>query len=119
MEISYVSRAFDSLAHETRLAIVRMLVPAGAEGLKAGTISDRLSLRPSAVSFHLNRLRQAGLVRRRRSGRELHYAADYERLSDLLAFLVDDCCAAAPEGCMPGCPSFSMRPPKVPKREGR
>lgn len=109
MEITDVSQALESLAHETRLAVVRLLIPAGAAGLRAGTISERLSLRPNAVSFHLNRLRQAGLVRRRRAGRELHYAVDYERLSGLVSFLIDDCCAAAPEGCMTGCPTLPAR----------
>lgn len=106
MEIIHASKAFEALAHETRLAVVRMLIPAGEQGLKAGTISDRLCLPPNTVSFHLGRLLNAGLVRYRRNGRELHYAVDYERLGGLVKFLIDDCCAAAPEGCMSACPTI-------------
>jgi DNA-binding transcriptional ArsR family regulator len=97
--------AFEALAHETRLAVLRLLIPAGPDGLAAGEISERIGLPPSALSFHLARLVQANLVTARRAGRQIYYAARYERLTALLRFLVEDCCASAPSGCLPGCPS--------------
>lgn len=97
--------AFEALAHETRLAVLRLLIPAGPDGLAAGEISERIGLPPSALSFHLARLVQANLVTARRAGRQIYYAARYERLTALLRFLVEDCCAGAPSGCLPGCPS--------------
>lgn len=97
--------AFEALAHETRLAMLRLLIPVGPEGLAAGEISARVGLPPSALSFHLARLVQADLVTARRAGRQIFYAAHYERLTALLRFLIEDCCASAPCGCLPGCPS--------------
>jgi DNA-binding transcriptional ArsR family regulator len=82
--------AFEALAHETRLAVLRLLIPAGPDGLAAGEISERIGLPPSALSFHLARL---------------VHAARYERLTALLRFLAEDCCARAPSGCVQGCPS--------------
>jgi len=103
--------AFEALGHETRLAIFRLLIPAGPEGLAAGVISDRLGLAPNALSFHLARLVQAGLVDSRRAGRQIFYAVAYKRLDALLRFLVEDCCVYAPEGCLPGCPGLPAERP--------
>ena len=100
------TKAFEALAHDSRLAVVRMLIPAGPEGLPAGFIGDRIGLLPNALSFHLGRLTNSGLLRMRRSGRNQYYAVDYQRLSALVGFLVEDCCANAPEGCMPDCPGM-------------
>lgn len=101
------TRAFEALAHDTRLAIVRLLIPIGVQGLTAGAIGERLGLRPNALSFHLGRLTGAGLLSMRRSGRNQFYAVDYAALAGLVAFLADDCCAAAPEGCLPSCAGLS------------
>jgi ArsR family transcriptional regulator len=97
--------AFEALAHETRLAMLRLLIPVGPEGLAAGEISERVGLPPNVLSFHLARLVQADLITARRVGRQIFYAAHYERLTALLRFLIEDCCASAPGGCLPGCPS--------------
>lgn len=99
-ELDHV-KAFEALAHETRLAVFRLLIPAGREGLPAGAIGERLGLPANSLSFHLGRLVNAGLIRNRRQGRHVYYAVEYVRLSALVGFLVDDCCAAVPEGCIP------------------
>lgn len=101
-------KAFDALAHETRLAVFRLLVPEGRDGLPAGAIGERLRLAPNSLSFHLNRLTQAGLLTSRRRGRQLFYAVHYETLSAIVQFLAADCCAGAPEGCLAGCPSLPL-----------
>ncbi len=97
--------AFEALGHDTRLAVFRLLIPAGPDGLAAGEISERIGMPPNALSFHLSRLVQADLVTSRRAGRQIFYAVEYERLSGLLSFLLNDCCADAPSGCLPGCPT--------------
>ena len=97
--------AFEALGHDTRLSVFRLLIPAGPNGLAAGEISERIGMPPNALSFHLSRLVQADLVTSRRAGRQIFYAVEYERLSALLSFLVEDCCANAPAGCLPGCPT--------------
>lgn len=102
--------AFEAMAHATRLAVFRLLIPAGPDGLAAGEISERVGLPPNALSFHLARLVQADLVTARRAGRQIFYAAHYERLTALLQFLIEDCCASAPCGCLPGCLGTLLEP---------
>lgn len=109
------TKAFEALAHDARLAVIRLLIPAGPDGLPAGIIGDRIGFLPNALSFHLGRLTNAGLLCMRRVGRNQYYAVDYQRLTSLVAFLVEDCCANAPDGCMPGCPQM----PKAASRRHR
>jgi len=91
-----------ALAHETRLDIYRLLVEAGAPGVPAGMIADRIGLAGPTLSFHLNHLRHAGLIACRREGRSLIYSADYERMNGLVAYLTDNCCQGDPAACAPG-----------------
>ena len=93
-----------ALGHEARLAVFRLLIPQGQRGLPAGEIGQRLGIPPNGLSFHLTRLEHAHLITSCREGRRIFYAANYERAADLIAFLTDDCCANAPEGCFPDCP---------------
>jgi DNA-binding transcriptional ArsR family regulator len=101
MESSAAIASLSALAHEGRLAVFRMLVQAGAPGLPAGEIARRLEVLPNTLSPNLNILSHAGLVRSRREGRSIIYTADYETMRRLLAFLMEDCCAGAPEICAP------------------
>ncbi len=93
--------ALSALAHEGRLAIFRMLVRAGAPGMAAGEIARATGALPNTLSSNLNILSGAGLVTSRRDGRSIIYAAAYEAMRELLAFLVEDCCAGKPEICAP------------------
>ena len=90
-----------ALSQETRLRIDRLLVVAGEEGLAAGAIAERLGTAASTLSFHLKELDQAGLVRSRRESRSILYSAEYDALSELIRFLMEDCCAGRPEVCEP------------------
>ena len=90
-----------ALAHEGRLAIFRLLVNAGPGGIAAGDIARRLDTAPNTLSAQLLVLSNAGLVRARRQGRSIIYAADFERMSELLQFLTRDCCGGRPEICAP------------------
>lgn len=85
--------ALDALAHEHRLALFRLLVKRGPAGLAAGAIAGRLGVAPSSLTFHLQALLRAGLVARRRAGRQLIYSADFAAVEALVAFLTDNCCA--------------------------
>lgn len=93
--------ALGALAHEHRLTIYRWLVEQGPDGLSAGTIAERLGVPPSSLTFHLQHLHRAGLIGQRRIGRQLIYAADFERMRVLVGFLTENCCAAAPTTCVP------------------
>ncbi|WP_096788047.1 helix-turn-helix transcriptional regulator [Rhodobacter sp. CZR27] len=93
--------AFAGLSQETRLRIVRLLVRAGPAGLAAGAIGEAIGASSSRLSFHLAHLEQAHLVTSRREGRFVIYAAAYPVLSDLVAFLMRDCCDGRSEICAP------------------
>lgn len=93
--------AFSALAQETRLAVVRLLVQAGPEGLAAGAIGEAVGASASVASFHLAHLERAGLIRSRREARSIIYSAAYDGLSGLVGFLMQDCCAGRPEVCAP------------------
>jgi len=88
-----------ALAHLDRLAAFRLLVKAGPEGVPSGEIASRLGIAPTRMSFHLSNLERSGLVTARRSGRQVHYAVNFEDMRELLVFLTEDCCANAPEIC--------------------
>ena len=101
MENTSAVAALSALAHEGRLTVFRMLVRAGAEGMAAGDIARAIGAPPNTLSANLNLLSHAGLVRSRREGRSIIYTADYGRMAELLAFLVEDCCNGAPQICTP------------------
>jgi ArsR family transcriptional regulator, arsenate/arsenite/antimonite-responsive transcriptional repressor len=93
--------ALSALAQDNRLDVFRLLVQAGPGGMPAGAVATALGLAPNTLTFHFDRLRQAGLVTVRRDGRSMIYAARYETMNALLAFLTDNCCGGAPEQCAP------------------
>jgi ArsR family transcriptional regulator len=94
--------ALGALAHEHRLAIYRMLVERGPEGLGAGVIAQRLGLLPSSLTFHLQHLQRAGLIAPHRMGRQMIYAADFTHMNALVGFLTENCCGGSERACMPG-----------------
>lgn len=93
--------ALAALAQDNRLDIFRLLVEAGPEGLSAGTVSEKLDLAPNTLTFHFDRLREAGLVTVRREGRSMIYAAQFGTMNALLAYLTENCCQGAQESCAP------------------
>lgn len=96
MQAEAVIRALGALAQEHRLAAFRLLVEAGAKGVPAGVLADRLGVPPSSMSFHLAQLANAGLVGQRRESRSIIYSADYGAMSALMGYLTDNCCGGAP-----------------------
>jgi ArsR family transcriptional regulator len=84
-----------SLAQGTRLSIYRLLVKRGPEGLAAGAIAEALDVPGSSLSFHLYHLMRAGLITQKRRSRELIYAAHFDRMNALVAFLTENCCGGA------------------------
>ena len=90
-----------ALAQETRLAIFRLLVEAGRDGLAAGVIAERLGIPPSSLSFHLAELSRAGLIAQRRESRSLIYSADFRAMSALVGYLTENCCGGNSAACAP------------------
>src|SRR5262245_45967312 len=91
--------ALTALAQENRLDVFRLLVQAGPEGMPAGGVAAALKLAPNTLTFHFDRLRDAGLVTVRREGRSMIYAARFEVMNELLGFLTENCCQGATEAC--------------------
>lgn len=92
METDGAVLALEALAQNSRLAIFRLLVEAGPQGLAAGGIAERMDLPAPTLSFHLSQLKNAGLLACRRDGRSLIYSADFEAMDALVGFLTDNCC---------------------------
>ena len=115
METTDAVAALAALAQEHRLAVFRLLVQAGPEGLPAGQVADALELAPNTLTFHFDRLRSAGLVTVRRDGRSMIYAARFENMNALLGFLTENCCQGAAEKCAPAiCKPSKSKRTKVP-----
>lgn len=99
MENKEAVSALTSLAQESRLNVFRLLAERGPEGIAAGEIAEYLEILPATLSFHLNHLRNAGLIDSRRESRSLIYALRPEAIRELLGFLANDCCQGHPELC--------------------
>lgn len=99
MHIKSVVTALNALAQESRLAVYRLLVEAGPEGLPATAIADAIGIPPSSLSFHLKELTHANMVTQTRAGRSLIYAADFRTMNGLLHFLTENCCGG--NACSP------------------
>jgi ArsR family transcriptional regulator len=102
MEKKAAIGALGALAQETRLDLFRLLVTVGPQGLPAGVIADRLGVLPASLSFHLAQLVHAGLITQRRLGRQLIYSAEYGAMTELLAYLTENCCGQG-ASCVPLC----------------
>ena len=94
MEMSDAVAVLDALAQESRLGIYRYLIARGPRGAAAGEVAGELQLHAATLSFHLSALRKAGLVLSRRESRSIIYSADFERMTQLIGYLTENCCNA-------------------------
>lgn len=112
MDRQQVLDALSALANDTRLDLVRILVPAGPEGLPAGEIARRMGISASRLSFHLAALEQAGVVASRRASRHVIYRAETRTLGRTIAYLLNDCCCDSPD--VRACCDGAVRVPTAP-----
>lgn len=98
-----------ALAQESRLAVFRLLVQKGTDGLSAGDIAERLKLAPATLSFHLKELSNAGLLTSRQEGRFIYYASDFPAMNELVGYLTENCCGG--QSC-----EVVRAPPKISKK---
>lgn len=96
------AQGFAACGSEPRLAVLRLLVRAGAGGLTVGEVQERSGLPASTLAHHLGFLAAGGLVEQERRGRTVINRAAYGRLEALAAFLLEECCVDA-------CPSLPAR----------
>ncbi len=92
MQTDTTARALAALGHETRLALFRLLIKAGEDGLRVGDLSEHLGMPPSTLAHHLKALVDAGLVIQERRGREVINRADYDAMRRMIGFLTAECC---------------------------
>jgi len=92
MEDKIVIKALAALAQPNRLQIFRSLVVTGPDGLTPALLADSLGIPANTLSFHLKELMNADLISQERSGRNLIYRAQYDRMNAVLAYLTQNCC---------------------------
>ncbi len=95
MEDKFVITALAALAQPHRLQIFRALVVQGDTGLTPALLAQALGIAANALSFHLKELMHADLISQERSGRNLIYRAQYDRMNAVLAYLTQNCCQGA------------------------
>ncbi len=103
METKHALTALMAVAQESRLAVFRLLVRTGPDGMAASKIADNLGIAPSSLSFHLKELAHANLVAQRQEGRFVIYSANFHTMNALIAFMTENCCAGNP--CGPALPT--------------
>jgi ArsR family transcriptional regulator len=113
MKKHHALTALAALAQDNRLDVFRLLVEAGREGMPAGRVASALKLAPNTLTFHFDRLRDAGLVTVRREGRSMIYAARYDTMNALLRYLTENCCQGHADQCVP---AGGMKPTPTPVR---
>lgn len=101
MDMNSSLLAFEALSQSTRLAVFRLLVKSGQEGMLAGEIASALDVLQNTMSANLAVLLRSGLIRNERQGRTIRYFADMSTMCALLVFLMEDCCGGRPEICQP------------------
>lgn len=103
MNTPEVIAALAALAQESRLAVFRLLIQAGPEGLAASKIGECLGLAPSSLSFHLKELTHARLASSRQDGRFVIYKAEIATMNELVGFLTENCCGGVPCAAIESC----------------
>ncbi|MCR4303385.1 MAG: metalloregulator ArsR/SmtB family transcription factor [Gallionella sp.] len=101
MKPAQVVKALAALAQPTRLAIYRLLVERGPDGMAAGQVAGKLKTSPATLSFHFKTLSHAGLIDSRQEGRFIYYVANFTVMNGMLAYLTENCCGGNPEVCKP------------------
>lgn len=101
MKPAQVVKALAALAQPTRLAIFRLLVACGPEGMAAGQVADKLKVSPPTMSFHFKILSHAGLIESRQDGRFVYYTANFAVMNGMVAYLTENCCGGNPDVCKP------------------
>lgn len=97
MKDTQAAQAFAALGNEHRVAVLRLLVRAGLNGLNVTSLRDQLDLPATTLGHHLKTLVEAGLVEQEKIGRELISRPAYGKILGLSEFLLKDCCRDAPE----------------------
>jgi ArsR family transcriptional regulator len=99
MKSAQMVKALSALAQSTRLAVFRLLVERGPNGMAAGQVAEKLKVSPATLSFHFKTLSHAGLIESRQDGRFIYYAANFAVMNGIVAYLTENCCGGNQAGC--------------------
>lgn len=96
MDIDQASTGFAAVGSGPRLQVLTLLVRAGSNGLSTSEIGDRLNIPASTLTHHLKHLSEGDVIKQVKHGRSMISVANYNHLSALAAFLLEECCIDAP-----------------------
>jgi ArsR family transcriptional regulator, arsenate/arsenite/antimonite-responsive transcriptional repressor len=99
MKPAQVVKALAALAQPTRLAIFRLLVVQGTDGMAAGQVAEKLKVSPATLSFHFKTLSHAGLIESRQDGRFIYYTANFTAMNGMVDYLTENCCGGNTDAC--------------------
>jgi DNA-binding transcriptional ArsR family regulator len=116
MDTKSALKALTGLSQGSRLAIFRLLVEQGPEGIASGEIAERVGLPQPTTSFHLKELVNAGLAQARSESRFMYYTANYDAMNGLVSYLTENCCR---QGGSCGTDTAAACVPKVRSPAGR
>ena len=92
MKHQTAAKCMAELGHPKRLAIYKLLVKTGPQGLTVGKIAQKLKIPGSTLSHHLRRLASVGLIEQNQEKQTIHCRAVYKQLKALIVFLTEECC---------------------------
>ncbi|MEP4198921.1 MAG: metalloregulator ArsR/SmtB family transcription factor [Aliishimia sp.] len=116
LSLAQAASTFAALGSEQRLAVLRILVRAGSDGLSIGELGQRSGVTGSTLTHHMKILTQATLVKQQKQGRSIICAAvAYDELHDLAGFLLRECCADCPDGHHPNGQHPNLQRPNAPQ----
>ena len=95
MEATEAAQGFSAIGSESRLEVLQTLVRAGEDGLRVGDIQDRTGIAASTLAHHLKFLSAANLIVQRKDGRTIMNTANFDHLSSLASFILEQCCTDA------------------------
>lgn len=116
MELDNAVRSLSALGEPSRLAIFRLLVEAGPDGLHVGRIAEHLTVAAGTLSFHLKTLSHAGLIKACKDRQFIRYSANFTTMNALVSYLTDNCCGGHPERCAPAAADDSSPLRETPPR---
>ena len=93
MQWEEAAQGFAAMGSEARLQVLRALIRAGDAGLTIGDLQDRTGIAPSTLAHHMKFLAGAGVVVQERQGRTTINRACFDKLENLAAFILSECCA--------------------------
>ena len=86
------AQGFAAIGASPRLAVLKKLVRVGPQGLTVGELQKALAIPPSTLSHHLRVLANADLIIQTKKGRQIVSAPNFTVISNLVEFLVSECC---------------------------